>query len=51
MYRLVCLYTHGSGDNHLIHNLLTYMGITLPKSLEIPFVVKPVQDSSGPVFL
>lgn len=36
-----------SGENRLIHILLMYVGITLLKFLEIPFVVKPV-EGSGP---
>lgn len=36
-----------SEENHHIHILLTYVGITLLKSLEIPFVVNPV-EGSGP---
>lgn len=41
--------THGSGENQLIRILLTYVGITPPKLLEIPFAVKPVREDSGPV--
>ena len=44
------IHTCGSGENLLVHILLTYMGITLLESLEIPVVVKPVQEGSGPVF-